>query len=226
MAARASARHQATLPGSAAGRTPYRAWGTRASSCGVGRAVRTRSSRYTCMELALTMVPQRRSASARASADLPLAVGPATSRVWGRITRRCRRPGPAGRTLGRAGGLVRRTAGGEGWRSCDVHLGLGRSAARSGRLPAGSTLGRACPAGCLSVRAELWSQAARRPPGLLPMPDAWYCNYIKSILPTDTTVMAGEGPPSTTLLPASRKDVHANLRRRNGLRGPRLSLSL
>ena len=46
-----------------------------------GRAVRTRSSRYTCIESALMIVPLTRSAMAIASADLPLAVGPATMRA-------------------------------------------------------------------------------------------------------------------------------------------------
>src|SRR5882724_12340894 len=39
----------------------------------------TRRSRYTCMESALMMTPEVPCASASASADLPLAVGPAIS---------------------------------------------------------------------------------------------------------------------------------------------------
>src|ERR1700677_4816825 len=42
-----------------------------------------RSSRYTCIESALMIVPLRRWAMASASADLPLAVGPATIRAGG-----------------------------------------------------------------------------------------------------------------------------------------------
>ena len=83
ISASAASRHHATLPGSAAGRTPYSACGTGASSSGVGRAVSTRSSRYTCMASALMIVPRKRSASSSASADLPLAVGPATIRARG-----------------------------------------------------------------------------------------------------------------------------------------------
>ena len=57
--------------------------GTRASSDSVGRAVITRNSRYSCMLSVLITTPPRRSARARARADLPLAVGPAISRAHG-----------------------------------------------------------------------------------------------------------------------------------------------
>ena len=56
------------------------------SSAAVGRAVMMRRSRYTCMELALMIVPPYRSASASASADLPLAVGPAMRMMLGLLT--------------------------------------------------------------------------------------------------------------------------------------------
>lgn len=77
ISARAASAHAAADQGSAPSRTPYRRWGARASSSGVGRAVRTRRSRYTCALSPFTTVPPTRSARASASADLPLAVGPA-----------------------------------------------------------------------------------------------------------------------------------------------------
>ena len=45
IASSAAPRHQATLPASAAGRTPYSTCGAMASSAGLGRAVTTRNSR-------------------------------------------------------------------------------------------------------------------------------------------------------------------------------------
>ena len=73
-----SLRHHATLPASAAARTPYSACGTAASSANVGRAVTTRNSRYTCIASALITTPPTRAAIAIANADLPAQVGPAT----------------------------------------------------------------------------------------------------------------------------------------------------